>query len=359
MRTMLRRFALLCFALSLAIAAGGQSLAADELEQTRSLLQQGLTIHELDREIAGLSVKEVQTTMQIVENQERLKEKNEQVRQTRDRAKHVLRAYYNGGRKPVWAMLLSVNSWKDALYVLEQTQIVAKNDKRALDRYTAAYKEMKTATEQLEVTRTQLRDLKAHFVAQKTQLEELQAELDRKLAALPVESNVVGQIQDLNQQWQTKGLPQVRVYFSALAETMKKLTELIDQKPESLVFKGRGYSFQLKDTDFNEFIHAKSKDLETLSFTFEEGKITVVGKQGDTEMKIIGRYELNEKTKNSIDFLIDELMYNGLQLPPGTVSELKETNDLSFYPSKIEEYLQATSAKTTVGKLTIELKLNF
>lgn len=64
MRTRLRRFALLCFTLSLFVATAGQSIAFDELEETRSLLQQGLMIHELDREIAGLSVKEVQITMQ-------------------------------------------------------------------------------------------------------------------------------------------------------------------------------------------------------------------------------------------------------------------------------------------------------
>lgn len=359
MRTRLRRFALLCITLFLVAATAGRSLATDELEETRSLLQQGLTIHELDREIAGLSVKELQITLQIVENQERLKEKNEQVLQKRARVKHVLRAYYNGGRKPVWAMLLSVNSWKDALYVLEQTQIVASNDKRALDRYLSAYKDMKSATEQLEATRTQLRELKAHFIAQKTQMEELQEELNRKLAALPVGNTVGNQIDDLNRQWQEKGLPQVRIYFAALADTMKKLQELIDQKPEMLSLKGRSYSFQLKDTDFNEFLHAKSKALETLSFAFEEGKITVSGKQDGTEMTIVGRYELEQQEKKAIHFLIDELTYNGLRLPPGTVSELKETNDLSFYPSRIAEYLQATSAVTTAGKLTIDLKLNF
>lgn len=94
MRTRLRRFALLCFTLSLVVVTAGQSLAVDELEETRSLLQQGLTIHELNREVAGLSVKEVHITMQILENQERLKEKTEQVRQTRERAKHVLDFVY-------------------------------------------------------------------------------------------------------------------------------------------------------------------------------------------------------------------------------------------------------------------------
>ncbi|MFK7692305.1 coiled-coil domain-containing protein [Paenibacillus sp. HJGM_3] len=360
MRTRLRRFALLIFiGFLLATVPAPSYTAADELEEIRGLLQQGLTIHELDREIAGLSVKELQMTLQIVENQERLKEKDEQVKQKREHVKHVLRAYYNGGRKPVWAMLLSVSSWRDALYVLEQTQIVAKNDKRAMDRYMTAYKEMKTATEQLEASRTELRELKARFEAQKAELKLQQEELDRKLAALPVGNTALEQINDSNKQWQEKGLPQVRVYFSALAENMKKLQELIDQKPEMLVLKGRSYSFQLKDTDFNDFLHAKSKELETLSFTFEEGKITVLGKQEGTEMRMVGRYELEETKKEAIHFLVDELWYNGLQLPPGTVNELKETNDLSFYPSKIASYLQATSVQTTLGKLTIDLKLNF
>ncbi|WP_127582212.1 hypothetical protein [Paenibacillus koleovorans] len=360
MRKMLRRIILLGFSLALIAVSSSSILATeeDQLEATRNLLQQGLTIHELDREIAGLSVKELQMTMQIVDNQEQLKLKNEQVQQTRERVKHVLRAYYNGGRKPVWAMLLSVDSWKDALYVLEQTQLVAANDKKAMDRYLTAYRDMKAATEKLEVQRSALTELKERFIAQKVHLVELQEELDRQLAALPAGSTVLEQIHDLNKQWELRGLPQVRKYFSALAATLQKLPELIAQKPEMLALRGRTYSFQLKDTDFNEFIHSKSKDLETLNFTFGEGKITVVGKQDDTEMTMVGRYELEPVKKEAVQFIVDELSYNGLKLPPATVNELKETNDLSFYPSKIQAGLQATNAITTTGKLTIELKIN-
>lgn len=359
MRNMLRRFALLCFALCLASVSAGRARAADDLEETRRLLQKGLTIHELDREIARLSDMEQSIKVQIADNEARLKETDEQVRQAREHAKDVLRAYYTGGRAPLWTMLLSVDSWKDALYVLEQTQIIASNDKRTLNRYLSAYKEMKTATERLETTRSQLSEVKASFIAQKNKMLQLQEELNRSLAALPKGDSVSRQIDELNRQWETTGLPLFRKYFAALSETMRKLPELVGQKPEVLTIKGWNYTFQLKDTDLNEFIHSKNKELQNLSFTFEDGKITARGRQDDSELTIVGRYELEEKPKNAIRFRVEELTYNGLQLPPGTIRELEETKDLSFYPNKIANFLQATNVKTTAGKLTVDLKISF
>jgi hypothetical protein len=262
-----------------------------------------------------------------------------------------------GERVPVWTLVLSARTWKDALYVFDQMQVITKRDHDILERYMGVYREKSEVNAKLALSQSELKATRLSYEDQRKQLLALQEEVTRKLAALPNKDAVAAQMSALNKSWESEGRPLFKQYFAELSRAMQKLPELISATPNALTIKGFTYTFQIRDSELNAFIHAQSPALKHLNFTFEDGSIIANGQQGNLTLKIRGVYELELKPKNAIRFHIRDITYNGVILPASTTQSFQQEHDLNFYPNKIAAFLQASELSVKDRTLKVTLKL--
>ncbi|MDF2671463.1 MAG: hypothetical protein K0R67_3769 [Paenibacillus sp.] len=324
---------------------------------TGQLLEKGLSLYELDREIMKLQEKEKDIAQQIKSSELSLNEINQRLQDQSKRVKLLLKSTYMGERVPVWTLVLSARTWKDALYVFDQMQVITKRDHDILERYMGVYREKSEVNAKLALSQSELKATRLSYEDQRKQLLALQEEVTRKLAALPNKDAVAAQMSALNKSWESEGRPLFKQYFAELSRAMQKLPELISATPNALTIKGFTYTFQIRDSELNAFIHAQSPALKHLNFTFEDGSIIANGQQGNLTLKIRGVYELELKPKNAIRFHIRDITYNGVILPASTTQSFQQEHDLNFYPNKIAAFLQASELSVKDRTLKVTLKL--
>lgn len=167
------------------------------IEETRKLLQESLTISEIDREISRLSQEEQKISEQIIETEKSIVNQQQLVDKSRIHAGKVLRSFYMGERDGLWLLMLNSKSFSDALIVYQYLHAIVENDQRALQKHRKAFQELKDLNLSLALTQSELRVLKAQFIAQRIRVVQLQEQLDSKLAVLDNKEEVLAQIDEL------------------------------------------------------------------------------------------------------------------------------------------------------------------
>lgn len=338
-------------------SAESPEASSPALEETRRLLQQSLTIHEIDQEVARLAERERQGYEQLETMRLGIEEQNARVAETRHRAGEVIRAYYLGERQPFWLLVLSAKTLSELLTVFEFMTFVLDNDQRAIATYAAARRELEQRHERLAGTQAELAELKAAFLQQRERLERLQAELDAQLAMAPQGESLRAEITALTAEWQETGLPLFRSYFQALSEAINKLPELLTQN-NHLTSQGFNYTFQITDQELNEFLWKQNELFRGFGFEFTTDQVIAKGSKDGTAIEIKGRYVLEEQP-NAIRFRIDELSYNGYLLPETTARELERDYELAIYPQSFAAFFLATGVRMEEGRMAVTMKFDF
>ncbi|WP_052487067.1 hypothetical protein [Gordoniibacillus kamchatkensis] len=224
---------LLGFCLSVTPAAyaemgDGKAAGAD----AEALVQKGLTIAEIDRELERLRQEDAALTAQIADSEKQVAAQTKLVQSKRQHAGRVLRAYYMGERDSLWLLLFSLHSFQDAVKTFEYLSMIIAGDQRKLADYMAAMTEMKKLQAGLVNAQAKLKQAEAEYLAQRDRLIRLQDELDKQLAATPEAQEVMKRIETVTTTWQQRGMPLFRNYFDALSEAMKALPELAAKGPD-------------------------------------------------------------------------------------------------------------------------------
>ncbi|MGG6309907.1 coiled-coil domain-containing protein [Paenibacillus macerans] len=347
--------------LSLLLAAGYSvsppaSAAAPFSTEEQQVLEQSLSIKEIDREIERIESRQRDTESALLQLQEQLADKNEQIRVSREQAGARLRAYYMGERENLLGALLSVNSLKDFFTVLDYYQLILDRDRSVLNKYKTEYAGLTSTKKQLGSTASELARMKENLQLQRSRVAVLQQNVDESLGLSADPEKLKKLIEELNAYWENVGLYELRKYFRALASAMSEFPDFLTDHKDSLVTEKGGYRLVVREADLNDFLHGKDELLQDMSFRFEEEKIVVHGKREGLELEVEGHYTV-EQEPNSITFHVDRLLFNGLALPDTTRAELEQDFDLGFYPKKIVPFVEATEAVISEGTLSVKLKL--
>jgi peptidoglycan hydrolase CwlO-like protein len=331
---------------------------SNDTKEAQSLLQRGLTIYEIDRELERLNEQDKKISDQIQNTGIDMVKQDKNVQASRKHAGRVLRAYYSGDRDNIWLLIFTVRSFTDALHTFEYLNMIVQNDHRALNTFTASYQQLQKLKTQLEASRIELQKTKDNYLKQRVRLVELQAELDKQLAVSVQGKVVEAQIKVLNEEWKLKGLPLFRQFFEKLSIAFFDLPELLTKDAgKNLVFEGsKGAVFTLTDQSLNSFLQSKNELFTQLSFRFTEGKVLVSGKKDDADIQIKGNFLLIPgQDMNEVRFTVDQLVFNGFQLPDTTIASLQEEFGLGFFPKKSAK-VEVTEVLNQEGKLVIRLK---
>lgn len=358
MRKHLRNWGIMALTILVIASSIVPASAETSLEETKELLQKGLTIHELDQEINRLTAQEQQIRLQIKDNQQNIRKQEANVDRSKHRAAQVLRATYTGERDSLWMLMFSAENFSDALAIFEYLSMIVQSDQRSLNLYKNYMAELKQASAKLSKTETELGAVKAAFLAQRERSIALQKELEEQLKNKPDAAALIAQINSLNEEWEAKGLPLFAQYLQSMSKAMQDLTLFIAEHKDSLQIDGLNYTMRIEDKDLNDFLQGRIPLFHDFVYRFTDEQITISGTKDGIKMFIAGHFQLENKPENAIHFIIDELQFNTFSLPDTRIKTLQEQSDLMFYPNKVVTFLEATDVEMVDRILTLHLRVS-
>lgn len=329
------------------------------VEETRKLLEESLTISEIDREITRLTLEEQEIAERIVETEKSIVNQLRLVDIAKIHAGKVLRSFYMGERDGLWLFLLNSNSFSDAIVVYQYLQSIVEHDQKALQKHQTAFQELKGLNESLALTQSELRILKAQFIAQRIRVVQLQEQLDNKLAVLDNKEEIIKQIDALSMAWHKEGLPLFQQFLQAMSEAMIELPDYISENENSLEQDGTKFIFHIKDDQLNTFLRSKNPIFEQFVYTITSEHISIKGSNDQTNIIINGHYSIENDPENALRFTLDDLIYNDFTLPDTTRNDMQKKFSMTFYPKNFSGSLEATAVTQTAGELLIELTISF
>jgi len=344
----------------LVFAFASNSYAELSLEDMKKLLQEGLTISEIDREVERLSAMEVSVNAEIGRTESAISDTSAQVEITRDHAGRVLRSYYMGERDSLWLLLLRASNFADALSVLQYLQIIAETDQHALQLHKATYQQLKELHGKLVQQKTELTEVKQAFLDQRERLAKLQSELDKKLAEQANKDALVAQIEQLNNEWRNNGLPVFRQFLQTMTDAMANLPDYLSDNESALETVDRkNFLFHIEEQALNRFLRTPDNPFERFEYTLTSEHIMVTGKLNQTEIEVKGHFEIEHEPEEALRFMLDELSYNGFVLPDTTRQEMQQQFSMTFYPEQnpLTSIMTFSTIEQKPGEFTVGLQL--
>lgn len=343
-----------------ASAAAKAAAPAVVTDSGSAFVQQGLTIHELDKELARLKSEEVRLDDSIAALSGDIERQRALLEVRSESAGRVLRSYYMGHRDQLWMLLFRVRSLNEALLVLDYLQAIVTNDFRTLRMYKEAYEERQALLAEQTARQERLQRVIAEHETQRVRMLAEQAELDRRLAELAEEERnaQLAAIAAAASAWEESGIPLFEQVLTALSEAMTDLPALLAD-PSLLVVDGASMEVRLTDQAFNNFLQQRNPIFETFRFVFEPEGLTVSGSVGGTTATLSGVYLLENEPANALRFQISSVRFNGFELPDTTRTAMQEQYDLAFEPGRLVSGLTVSELLNEEGVLRVKLSFSF
>ncbi|MDG0812185.1 coiled-coil domain-containing protein [Cohnella rhizosphaerae] len=326
-------------------------------ETTRQLLEKGLSVVEIDREIERISGLREDTERTIAQNETKLAERQVAIAAQREKAGRVLRAYYMGRKEAMLGMLVNFKSLAGLLRSWDLMDTIFESDRRTLADFNREYEEIRKGQDKLKKDKDELSRVAAELASQRERVAALQSEIQSAIDGSENPALAQKQLEEMQAYWKSAGLYEVRRHFSALAKAMNKLPEWMKDHPEALKTKGLSTTLTLTDAQLNEFLRGQSELLKDFTVAFKPNLVSLHGKSGALEVAVTGTYTVENEPKNAIMFHMGSLVFNGLTLPDTTRDDLVRDFDLGFYPQQMMAYLKADSVSLEDGKLIVKLKI--
>lgn len=359
-RCLSRAVASLC--ISLTLAAGpllqGTIYATPISEMDLKVMEQSLSIIELDREIHKITIQQQEANTKAAELTEQLAEKSHRIENSRDRAGKVIAAYYMGERESLLTALLSADSLSDFFTVLDYYQLISERNQDILNTYTMEYSDLKATKEELNHTSRELENMKQRLIQQRDRLVTLQESVESSIRTSADPEKLRQMIQELTNYWKSVGFYEVRRYFKALSQAMANFPEYLQQYDDSLSSVKGGYTLTIRQEELNQFLRSQNQLLSDMTFEFSNQRMIVQGSREELKLGLEGHYTIESKPQNALIFHIDKLVFNGIELPDTTRNELEQEFDLGFYPQQLVPFIEATEVVISDGEMTVKLKLS-
>lgn len=327
---------------------------ADADNHVRSLLEQHLSIVEAQRDLKQIESKEVGLQLQLSRLRVKLADQEAKLDRVKVHAGQVVKAYYTGDRTSLWMALFFSKTWKEFFLILDYVWMIYEQDRELFQTFSEQYKATKALEVDIQSKDTDYKQLKAQVQAQIRRLDQLQSDLDGKLAGRSDKEIIRKLMERLGQDWLNIGLPTFEQYFQTIAQSMQDLPNLITK--DDLKQSESGYSLIITDSQINQFLQQKNPLLRSVTFTFKDGQMWIQGVQNDIALTIIGHYVL--VSSKELQFAVDELTYDGYSLPKETIRQLSNQFDLGFYPTQIHPNVRLTEVEMKNHKLRLNINLS-
>ncbi|MBN3525944.1 hypothetical protein [Paenibacillus apiarius] len=326
--------------------------------EEKQLLQQSLSITELDKEINRISQRESEAAASRKQTESEILKQEAAFEHKREQAGRVLRAYYIGERDMMLQAIMSADELDDLFLLLDYFQLLFYSDQEILEQYSSQLATLNQLRRNLAQTEQELIAVRKRLVDQRDRLTALQETFDTNLADSSDPQAMSRLIQEFTTYWQNVGLFEVRHYFRALAGAMQKLPDFV-QKNGGVSMNGKNYTITIQEEELNRFLREQDPMFDQFFFRFKEDVIAAEGERSGLSVHIEGHYTLEAEPENRILFHVDRMLFNGLELPDTTRQELEQEFDLGFYPQKLVSFLEATDVAISDKQITVQLTVNW
>ncbi|GAB6929600.1 hypothetical protein JCM10914A_35830 [Paenibacillus sp. JCM 10914] len=329
-----------------------------DTEEARQLLEDSLSIVEIDHEIDRITVRLDELQKMQDQLQVQIEDMGLRIEDRRERAGAVLRSYYMGERNQLYLMLISAKDLAGFFRILDYYDIIMQNDRDTLQAYNHRYRSLASAQAEAARNETQLQEVKESLLQQRKRVLALEQQVDGALSASSNPEAMKKLIQEFTLYWENVGLYEVKRHFQALAGAMDNLPQFIQGSKNMLRTNGKVYTIDIHQDDLNGFLRSQDTIFETFAFRFEDGKVIASGESGNLSLLIEGKYTIINEPENAIMFQVDKLVFNRLELPDTTRRALQEEFDMNFYPKALVSFLKATEVTSTDQRLIVKLELD-
>lgn len=349
----MRKFLLVLFLIVFPLTAFAQEEPPLSLEQL--ILQQHFTQKELERTLTLIKEEEKQTQGDILRLDQDSQKQRLLIEAMHRHAGEVARAYYTGERANLLTLLFNADDFNQFLLMFDFIQIVYDRDMARLEAYQIERAKLVALQSDKQARMAQLKGLRQKYEAQLAEMLAIQAEKEKNVQKLDDPTSVEALMDHLVVDWQKRGLPAFQTFFGMLADVMVQVPELAT--PERIQSDGLfSHTLTIKQDDFNQFLMEKDDLFKQTHFAFEDNKLIVDGTYDHMELRIVGSYEL--VSPKQLKFHIDELYFDGFELPQSSVEDMEKMYDLGFYPELISPNIQVEGITMANEELKLQLKLN-
>ncbi|MDO3409195.1 hypothetical protein QWJ34_05420 [Saccharibacillus sp. CPCC 101409] len=348
-------------AAALAVSYGSDAAGAAEAEnwtpEQRKLLEETLSLNELQRDVERIAAQQETLTQRRKQLGEEIDALEARIAENRERTDGVVRAQYMQQQRPLIYSLLASKSLGSFLQLYKYYQLAIRHDEQLIGEFREDTQKLQSRREELSANSARLDEVKRGIEQQQARLKRLREDIDSGLLASGDPESMSRMAEELNAYWNNVGLYEVDEYFASLAAASSSLPDFLQSSGKMNVSGlGTRYTIDLTDAELNDFLRSQNADLENFAFTFEQDRIVAEGRQDRLTLRIEGRYTLETEPQNAVLFHVDRLVFNGLELPESTRLELESKYDLGFYPQQVAP-VEVTGVEMTPGSLRIKLRL--
>ncbi|WP_149093310.1 hypothetical protein [Paenibacillus terrae] len=327
-------------------------------EEANRILQDSLSIVEIDHEIERISQEQQILLQRQQELRSNLATQQEQMIRQRKRASSVLRSYYMGERDKLLSVVLGAKNLKQLLSLYDYYLLLISHDQDVLQEYESNYRNMRKTEEQVTRASSDLETVKTNLLEQRKRIVLLQERVNAGVNNSNDPDTLRKLISEMTAYWENVGVYEVNKHFKALAQAMQDLPQFIQQQQGAMITNGKVITISIREEDFNRFLKSENELFNHFNFSFGQDRIVVEGQQGTMKLRVEGHYTVEKEPQNAILFHVDRLVFNGLELPDTTRNKLEKDFDLGFYPQQLISYVKATEVRTIVGVLEVKLELS-
>lgn len=325
-----------------------RGIYGEQKTDEKELLQQYLTIHEIEKEIERVTHQEAKILTELAEISNRIAEQQDLIRTHKEHAGKIARAYYMGDRNDLLLLLFSANDMQELLRIYDLVSYLFEKDQEALLVFHNQVEELKSLFSQKEKQADELNDLQKHLLAQKSLVKKLDTELATLMAGLTDKEKILLLQKQLINDWEDRGIPAFDLFLRTISNSMSSMgEEFKDQVSLSLT----GAKLTISDHEFTALLQKQNELFKDFRISFEHDELTFFGTYQGIVLTMIGSYQL--ESEEMVRFRIQQLKYNGFLLPIATANALEAEYDLGIYPRQINDRLRIKEISLTNGELKI------
>jgi peptidoglycan hydrolase CwlO-like protein len=320
----------------------------------KDLVTQQLLIYELTRSIKDTNddIHDLKSKVKKLESKISTQEKY--IDSSKDDVKKVLLNLYSGDETAWVEMILSSDNLQDVFTLQYMADKSIKSDFNKLEQLDKKLSSLENDKKDMLKKSKKLTSLNQALHSRLSEVQKAEAYYKNDLKLVDDVEKAKKEVDTLLYNWENTGLPTFKDFFSILVDNMQDLPEMITKKN----YKPKGiftHSITITDVELNRFLQSKNDIFKNVRFTFDNEKLYAKGSYEKMDFSIVGHYHL--VSPEEMEFFIDNIEFEGIQLPNVTIKEMEDRYDLGFYPSEI--FPGATIKKMNMdnGKLTVEVKL--
>lgn len=327
---------------------------AETSDELQHILQQSLSIQELDEEIERIALRENEANTTRTNLEHDLQKEEQKLSDKQHDAGRVLRAYYMGERDMLLDAALSADRIQDIFALLDYYQFLVETDQEILTAYKSNVQRIDQLRGEQAALARELTQVRLDLEAQRERMLQMKQSLDQDVANSSDPEAMQKLIQEFTKYWQSVGLFEVKHYFQAIAQAMQKLPDFVKENG-NLKSNGLEYTLTIKDEELNQFLREQDEMFDQFQFVFKDGTIAAVGEREGLRVYVDGTYTIENEPEHAIRFHVERLQFNGLELSESTRKELEKQFDLNFYPQQLVSFIVAKEVKLEQHQLTVKL----